>query len=234
MKVGILAAGAPPSALTPTFGDYPSMFRSLLDGHGYAWTDYDVRAGAFPASPEDCDAYIVTGSACGVYDPDPWIEALRGFLRAAKGRAALVGVCFGHQIMADAFGGEVIKSPKGWGIGLHIHRLEARRAWASGPQPYALPASHQDQVVALPPGASIVGGSDFCPLGLIDYGDQPAISIQLHPEFDPRYACALIEGRRGIRFAEAEADQALESLGRPNDRSRVAGWIAAFLAASAR
>jgi GMP synthase-like glutamine amidotransferase len=230
MKLGILAAGAPPSKLAPTFGDYPGMFRALLDGHGYAWSDYDVRAGVFPGAPEDCDAYIVTGSACGVYDSDPWIEDLRGFLRAAKGRAALVGVCFGHQVMADAFGGEVIKSPKGWGIGLHTHRLSARRAWAGGPDPYALPASHQDQVVTLPPGASLVGGSDFCPLGLIAYDDQPAISIQLHPEFDPRYAGALIEGRRGIRFAEAEADEALASLRRANDRTRVADWIAAFLA----
>jgi GMP synthase-like glutamine amidotransferase len=229
MKVGILAAGAPPSKLSPRFGDYPSMFRALLDGRGYTFAEYDVRAGVFPAAPEDCDAYLVTGSAAGVYETDPWIEDLRVFLRAAKNRAALVGVCFGHQVMADAFGGTVIKSPKGWGIGLHTHHVGEPRPWASGAPDYALPASHQDQVVVAPTGARVIGGSDFCPIGLIAWDDQPAISMQLHPEFDPAYAGALIEGRRGVRFPEAEADKALASLRRPNDRGRVAGWIGAFL-----
>ena len=72
---------------------------------------------------------MITGSAAGVYDPLPWIAPLKDFLVSAKGRAKLVGVCFGHQVMAEAFGGKVIKSPKGWGLGLHAYEVVRREGW---------------------------------------------------------------------------------------------------------
>jgi GMP synthase-like glutamine amidotransferase len=230
VKIGVLAAGAPPRALQPAFGDYPAMFEALLAGRGYDWRTFDVPAGVLPAQPEDCDAYIVTGAAAGVYDPEPWIKALLDFLRAAKGRAKLVGVCFGHQAMAQAFGGQVIKSPKGWGIGLHTYATAERRPWMDAPA-LSLAASHQDQVVALPPAARVVAGSEFCPNGMLAYDDAPAISLQLHPEFAPAYSTALIEGRRGVRFPEDEAQRAIDSLKRPDDHVRFADWIGRFLAA---
>jgi GMP synthase-like glutamine amidotransferase len=231
VKIGVLAAGAPPRALQPAFGDYPAMFEALLAGRGYDWRTFDVPAGVLPAQPEDCDAYIVTGAAAGVYDPEPWIKALLDFLRAAKGRAKLVGVCFGHQAMAQAFGGQVIKSPKGWGIGLHTYATAERRPWMDAAPALSLAASHQDQVVALPPAARVVAGSEFCPNGMLAYDDAPAISLQLHPEFAPAYSTALIEGRRGVRFPADEAQRAIDSLKRPDDHVRVADWIGRFLAA---
>jgi GMP synthase-like glutamine amidotransferase len=232
VKIGILAAGGPPSSLQPRFGDYPAMFGHLLGGRGYDWRAYDVRGGVFPASADDCQAYVVTGSSAGVYEPDAWIGELTEFLRSAKGRARLVGVCFGHQAMAQAFGGRVIKSPKGWGIGLQTYGVGKRADWMDESATFSLPASHQDQVVEAPPGATVVAGNDFCPNGLLAWRDQPAISLQLHPEFSPDYAAALIEGRRGTRIAPADADRAIESLDRPNDHKRVAGWIARFLEGS--
>ena len=233
MKLGILSAGAPPSTLRPSFGDYPSMFRALLADGGHDWSTFDVRQGQYPDRPEACEAYIVTGSSSGVYDPDAWIAQLMRFLVQARGRAALVGVCFGHQVMAEAFGGKVVKSPKGWGIGLHAHAVREGRPWMEAApgglqSSFALAASHQDQVVEAPPGAVVLAGSDFCPNGLIAYGPR-AMSMQLHPEFDPAYAEALIVGRRGVRFDEAQADQAIASLQAPNDHRRVAAWIEAFL-----
>jgi GMP synthase-like glutamine amidotransferase len=230
LKIGILAAGAPPGALIPTFGDYPAMFRTLLADGGHDWRDYDVRRGEWPASVEDHQAYLVTGSACGVYDPEPWIGDLKRFLVEASGRAALVGVCFGHQVMAEAFGGAVIKSPKGWGIGLHAHAVRRAAPWMDAVPAYALAASHQDQVVQVPSGAEVLAGSDFCPNGMLAYAGGRAMSLQLHPEFAPAYAQALIAGRRGVRFGEAEADRAIASLEAPDDHRRVAGWIEAFLA----
>ena len=229
MKIGILAAGDTPRALEPTFGHYPGMFETLLDGHGYDWRVYDTAGRVFPDRPDECDAYLVTGAAAGVYDPDPWIGDLLAFLRAARGRAKLVGICFGHQAIAQAFGGNVIKSPKGWGVGLHTYGVEAREAWMDAAPAFSLSASHQDQVVELPPGASVVAGSDFCPNGMLAYGDD-AISIQLHPEFAPDYSIALIEGRRGQRIPEDLAARAVESLKRPDDHARMATWIAGFLA----
>lgn len=185
MKVGILKTGRPPRPAIPQFGTYPDMFMELLGRDAYDWTVYDADEGEYPATPEACDAYIVTGSAAGVYDNDPWIGQLLDFLRAAKGRAKLVGVCFGHQAMAQAFGGQVIKSPKGWGIGEHDYRVVSQEPWMDGAADIRVPASHQDQVVTLPPGAEVFAASDFTPMAALAYRDQPAISMQPHPEFDP-------------------------------------------------
>ena len=158
-----------------------------------------------------------------------WIVRLLEFLRAAKGKTKLVGVCFGHQAMAQAFGGQVIKSPKGWGVGLHVYDVLAHEPWMDPAKTISASASHQDQVVALPPGAKVIAGSAFTPYGMLEYPGTGAISIQLHPEFDPAYAEALIESRRETRLSEAQADAAMASLHRPNDNLRVGGWLKQFL-----
>ena len=229
MKVGILKTGHPPISAIDAFGTYPEMFMRLLGPEAYDWRTYDVDGGEMPASPEDCAAYIVTGSAAGVYETDPWIGALLDFLRAARGRTKLVGVCFGHQAMAQAFGGKVIKSPKGWGIGAHDYQVTGRAPWMDDAAAIRLPASHQDQVVELPPGADVVVSSAFTPMAGLVWRDHSAISIQPHPEFDPAYATALIEARRGKVYADGEADRAVASFAGPDDRERVGRWIGAFL-----
>jgi GMP synthase-like glutamine amidotransferase len=229
VKLGILKTGAPPRRLAD-FGSYPDMFRRLLGEEAYDYSVYEVDEGELPPTPEACDAWLVTGSACGAYDDVAWIADLKAFLNAAKGRAALVGVCFGHQVMAEAFGGKVVKSAKGWGIGEQTYRILSHEPWMDAGDEIRLPGSHQDQVVELPPGAEVVAGSDFAPMGALAWRDQPAISLQLHPEFEPAYAIALIEARRGSRFSEAEADRAVASYDGPDDRARVGGWIRNFLA----
>ncbi len=230
MKLGILKTGAPPAPLEAQFGSYPDMFQRLLGRDAYDYEVFDVAAGETPASAEACDAYLVTGSSAGVYEAEPWIADLIAFLRAARGRAGLVGVCFGHQVMAEAFGGQVVKSPKGWGVGLHAYTLMEPVPVLASQTRLAAPASHQDQVVVLPPGARVLGASDFTPYGMLAYDDQPAISIQLHPEFEPDYARALIEARRGSRYADEQADQAVASYAAPDDRAALGAWISAFLA----
>ena len=225
MKLAILETGAPPRPLQPDFGTYSDMFDALL---GVQAERFDVQALRLPAQPEDYDAYLVTGSAAGVYDPLPWIEPLKGFLNEAKGKAKLVGVCFGHQIMAEAFGGKVVKSPKGWGIGLHRYDVLNREPWMDGGGPVSAPASHQDRVVEQPPATRVTLSSDFTRYAGLVWDDQPAISFQFHPEFDPAYATALIEARED-RYDPAFAAEAVESLKQPNDRERVGQWIKAFL-----
>lgn len=228
VNVAILRTGAPPAQLLPRFGEYDDMFARLL-GAGFETVGYDVQRGEYPAAVEDHPAYLITGSPAGVYDPLPWIAPLEDFLRAAKGKARLVGICFGHQVMAEAFGGHVEKSERGWGVGLQHYGIWRRPVWmADAPAAIAVPVSHQDQVVTLPPQAEVLAGSDFSPFGMLAYPGQDAISMQFHPEFEPAFSKALIETRRD-RLPNAEA--AIASLDAPDDRVLVAEWIRRFLAA---
>lgn len=229
MKLGILETGRPPKPAIEQFGTYPDMFMRLL-GPGYAYRTFAVHQGELPPRAEECDAYLITGSSAGVYEPLPWIGEAKAFLNQAKGKAALVGVCFGHQLMADAFGGRVVKSPKGWGVGEHVYEVMAAEPWMDErPLRIRLPASHQDQVVEKPPGTEVFVASEFTPFAGLVWRDQPAISIQPHPEFDPAYAKSLIEHRRGNLYPDEQADAAIASYSGADDRSRVGGWIRSFL-----
>ncbi|HLK23971.1 MAG TPA: type 1 glutamine amidotransferase [Caulobacteraceae bacterium] len=204
------------------------MFQALI-GLDRAYRTFDVAGGDFPSAATACDAYIVTGSEAGVYDDRPWIAPLLEFLRAVKGRARLVGVCFGHQAMAEAFGGRAIKSPKGLAMGLHTYAFDDRERWMDSAAPASAAVSHQDQVVELPPGAHVVGGNAFTPMGVIAYGDQPAISMQCHPEFMPAYAQALLRTRWAETHLGERASAAIAELDQPNDHARLGGWIRRFL-----
>ena len=221
-RIAVIETGAPPAALQPAYGDYPAMMAAML-GHGFETTTFDAQAGQLPDA-QGFDGVIVTGSPSGVYDGDAWIGRLLEWLRDARGRTKLIGVCFGHQAMAQAFGGRVEKSERGWGVGLHSYETAAEGL----PSPMAIPVSHQDQVVDLPPGARVIVRSDFTPYAGLAYGGD-AVSLQGHPEFQPAYAAALVEGRRGSRLTDRQADAAVASLEQPNDRAAVAQWLRTFL-----
>ena len=225
MKLAILETGRPPGQLADEFGDYPAMFEEML-GPGFDIESYDVQAGAFP-EPGAHDAVLITGSPAGVYDPLPWIEPLLEFIRAAKD-SRMVGVCFGHQAMAQALGGRVEKSDKGWGAGLHRYDIVLQEPWMDGANSIADPASHQDQVVVQPPHTEVTAASDFTPFAGLAWTDRAAISFQFHPEFSPAFAKALIEKRYDV---VPDPDAAIASLDAPNDNARVGGWIRRFLEA---
>jgi len=227
MKVAILETGRPPRALQAEFGTYPAMFAQLL-GPDFAIETFQVQGGELPADPAAHGAYLITGSPSGVYDQRPWIDSLSEFIRAAD-RSKMVGVCFGHQIMAEALGGRVEKSSKGWGAGLQQYAIVKSEPWMEPPvSAVAVPASHQDQVVVQPPDTEVVATSDFTPFAALAWTGRPAISFQFHPEFAPAFAKALIEQRYDI---VPDPDAAIASLDSPNDNARVGGWIRRFLKA---
>jgi len=226
--IAILETGYPPEALRDSFDDYPARFRALL-GEDAKTVRFDVQNGHLPDDPSDYAGCIVTGSAAGVYEDHHWIPLLTEWLQNALGKTRLLGICFGHQIMAHAFGGRVEKVDKGWGVGLHTYDVTASEPWMHPrADAISIAVSHQDQVVALPPEARVIARCDFTPYAGLAYGGD-AISFQCHPEFQPAYAAALTELRRGSRIPEALVDQALESLKRPNDRAVLTAWVRAFL-----
>lgn len=226
MKAAILETGVPPGGLAERFGTYPDMFRTLL-GDEWIGPSYDVAANELPR-PEEHGAWLITGSPAGVYEDRDWIARLLDFLRAVPARTRLVGICFGHQAMAQAYGGRVEKSGKGWGIGLSTYDILHREPWMDDAATVSIPASHQDQVVEQPPGTEAIAASAFTPFAGLAWRHRAAISFQFHPEFEPDYAKALIEIRRD-RLPDPDA--AIATLDHPNDNRRVGGWIRTFLTA---
>ena len=227
-SIGILETGVPPTDLAARFGRYDAMMQRML-GDGYDYRTYAVHQGELPASPDDHHAYVVTGSSAGVYDDLPWIEPLKAFIRAVQGRATMVGLCFGHQVMAEALGGRVEKSHKGWGLGLHQYDVSPTEPWMDEIPRIAVAASHQDQVVAPPPGATVLASSAFTPYAALVYPGGTAVSFQFHPEFERGMAEALVELRRTRLPDPSEADRMLASFDAPSDAPRVADWIRRFI-----
>ncbi len=235
MIVGILQADTLPPEVVRTHGDYAAMFRRLLVAAAPGFRDrvYDVHADRFPDSVTACDGWLVTGSRKSAYDPDPWIRRLEAFLQSAtQAGVPTIGICFGHQVMAQAFGGRVEKAAGGWGFGRHCYRLDRRLAWMDdGPGTLCLNALHRDQVVIAPPGATVFAYSDFCPCAGVAY-PQPAISLQAHPEFTHAYTSATLRRLAGRLLPGDEAMARAAELDRPEtttDASRVGAWMTGFL-----
>lgn len=223
MRIGILETGFPPKDLQEAHGLYSDMFARLLAGHGFDFAVWRAPLGEIPADPSEAEGWLITGSKYGVYDDLDWIRASEDFVRQAlAAKVPLVGICFGHQLMAQAAGGRVVKSDKGWGLGPHDYEDLTRDA------PFTVVAVHQDQVVTQPPGTRLTARSEFCPIAGLEWENAPAVSWQPHPEFDPAFARALIEARRGEVYAPELADAALARLDAPLDSPSLGARIARF------
>ncbi len=239
MLIGILETGEVNAELAGKHGAYPPMFARLFAAIDprLRFLTVPVVRGAMPTGPAQADAWVVTGSRHGVYDDIPWVEPLKAFLRACvDARVPVAGICFGHQILAEAMGGRVEKSAKGWGLGVQRYRIDAAPAWFDGPADYAGMAIHQDQVVQKPDGATVIASSAFCEYAALAYGDPDrpvAVSVQSHPEFTAAFVEDLIAARSGV-FPPDRADAALATLDRPLDNAAWArGILAVFRAAEA-
>jgi GMP synthase-like glutamine amidotransferase len=206
----------------------------LFDRHApqIALQSFDVCNGEFPPSLDACDAYLTTGSRFSAYDDVDWIHALKNFTRRIhEARRPFVGVCFGHQMMAEALGGKVSRAETGWGVGVHeveVIERESPEPWMRPEQSRcALQYMHQDQVERLPEDGSVIGRSDHCPVAILRVGDS-MLGIQAHPEFPKTYGEALLLDRVE-RIGEERVKAALASLGQPTEESVVAKWVVEFL-----
>ena len=191
MKIGILQTGRSPEAIVAKHGDYDAFFKRYLDGRGFEFVTYEVLDGKFPKSPQDADGWLITGSRFGAYEDHDWIPPLEAFLRKTfAARLPIFGVCFGHQILAQALGGKVEKFSGGWSVGPTTY--ESKKFGSQ-----KMIAWHQDQVTKRPEMAEVAGSSDFCENAILVYGDQ-ALTIQSHPEFTAEFMGDLLEARGKI------------------------------------
>ncbi|MEO8757632.1 MAG: type 1 glutamine amidotransferase [Devosia sp.] len=232
MKLTLIQPTEVPEALRARFGPYANMFHRMFAPAGFEFETIRLTDGEPLPDPAKLDAVLVTGSSAGVYDNHlTWMEPLRAFIRTAySAKTPMVGICFGHQIMADALGGDVRKSDRGWGLGRHVYDVTARPAAIGGstlPE-FAIACSHQDQVIVPPGEAEVFLASEFTPNAGLVYRNGAAMSLQPHPEFEDDYTVALAEMRRG-KASDDVIETAVKSVTRPSDSREMAGYLGAFL-----
>ncbi len=234
MHIGLLACDDVPDRFRHIAGRYQDMFDALLRPHmpELRFTRYDVRRSEIPATPDACDVYLCTGSRFSAYDEVDWIEALKAFIvdihDAGK---TFVGVCFGHQMLAQALGGHVEKAPQGWGIGVLDMHIVKPEPWMQPPQVHCnLQYMHGDQVVRMPADSTLLATAAHCPVAMFRVGET-MLGIEGHPEFPAAYEEALLRVRRDHIGAE-HVDAALATLSRPTDHEVAGRWIAKFIEAA--
>ncbi len=220
MRIGILQCGQSPEQLKRGLGDYPDMFMRLLADRGFSFQNYHVEDMQFPGNVHDADGWLITGSRHGVYEDHPFIPPLEAFIRRAYAEEVpMVGICFGHQIIAQALGGKVIKHPSGWAVGTQDYDFDGQRI--------TLNAWHQDQVVAPPAGAEIAARNGFCENAALVYGDR-AFTVQAHPEFGDDFVAGLIEHRAKGVVSQDLLDAGTARMGEAKQSGLIADRIEQF------
>jgi len=211
VRLGVLQAGRVPPEMADEHLDYDQLFVRLLGEDSFEYHHWAVLDGFMPDSIDDADAWLITGSRFGAYEDLPWIPPLEDFIREVyASEKPMVGICFGHQVIAQALGGKV------WGSANHKTTDQT-----------ALLAFHQDQVVVAPDSAKTVGSTDFCEHAALLYGNQ-MLTIQPHPEFYSEFIGGLLEARRNI-LPEDIREGAAETLHQPIVREPIADTLRNFL-----
>ena len=213
------------------FGEYPDMFEKIFRKceTSIRFHTFDVHLEQYPTDPDDFDAYLITGSKSSVYDTEPWIAKLIEFVKLLHGREKkLIGICFGHQLVAEALGGKVKKSSKGWGVGIHTHIFSEMPEWHDRESlDFNILVSHQDQIVRNAVGTKVLAGSDFCENAVCQLGNH-ILTFQGHPEFVPNYSKKII-GLRKEMIGDETSQVGLASLSIAPESERVAKWIINFI-----
>lgn len=227
MRVGLLICDEPAERYLKEVGDYLTMFSAAFPGQEFV--KYEIFKDQFPSDVRDETAYMMTGSRYSVYDNIPWIGKGKALIRDIyQHNLKFVGVCFGHQMMAEALGGKVEKARQGWNVGVKTFEIVQTKPWISPVHGrFSIQMMCQDQVVMLPSIAENLAGSSECPYGLMAVGSQ-MLSVQGHPEFPEEYSMELIRLRRG-KIGEKEAENAVATFDQKCDLELIRTYVMNFL-----
>ena len=220
MLIGILQTGHLPDDLRDKFSDYPGMFADLLANRGLEFRTFHVEVMEFPKDVHECEGWLITGSRHGAYEDHEFIPPLEDFIRKSFAeKVPMVGICFGHQIIAQAMGGKVEKFKDGWAVG--------PQDYAFGDQKVTLNAWHQDQVVEKPADAETIAGNEFCEHAALLYDDR-ALTVQAHPEYGTDFIDGLMTTRGKGVVPDAVMAAARERFGKTSSSADIADQIANF------
>jgi GMP synthase-like glutamine amidotransferase len=235
MNLALLGCDDVPQRFRHIAGGYRDMFEKVLAPHmpDLSLTWIDLYNGETPPSPADFDAFVCTGSRCSVYEDRPWINGLKAFVREAQAAdVPFVGICFGHQMLAEALGGKVERADYGWGIGVHGMQILKPEEWmVPERETCRLQYMHADQVQRLPEGSTLLASAAHCPVAMFRVGER-MLGIEGHPEFPAAFEQALLLDRRE-RIGIERVDAALATVNESTDEDIVGAWIAGFLRHSA-
>lgn len=232
LRIGILECDHVAPNMIDKHGDYDEMFASLLHKQDISieFSIYDLIADQFPIDLSACDAYLITGSKFGVYEDIPWINKAKLLVkRLHKEEIPTIGICFGHQLIAESLGGKVIKAvEKGRGLGVQTWELKTKLDWMEDVQTesLALNACHQDQVIELPENSKLLLGSEFCPIA--SFQKNSMLGIQGHPEFDTEYTQHLFDKHKET-LDEQGVQKSQESFNTQANSNIIGAWIVNFI-----
>ena len=219
--------------LAELYDGYGAMFVRLFEQvpEQVECTVYNVVEGHYPPEGARFDAYLVTGSKADSFGEEPWIQRLKTYVQQRYEHGdKLLGICFGHQLLALALGGVAERAKGGWGIGVQRFEVAQGFSWQQPPlENVTLIVSHQDQVTALPPAAQCLASSNYCPNAAFVMGDQ-VLCFQGHPEFVAEYANRLLVRRQSV-FSAEQYETAVSSLEQPHQGALIAQWMVNFVAA---
>ena len=223
-RVLFLSCGAPDAPILERFGPFQRWFEAAM-GPSVRVHGVDVRTEPLPTSLLDAaDFAVISGSAHSAYEQVPWITRLEALVREAVyvRELPLLGVCFGHQVLARACGGTVVRNPRGREIGtVEIEVLpegRERGLFVGLSDRFAIQVTHSDTVSVPPPGASVLARSalDDCQAFLLG----TAWGVQFHPEVTAEVIHAYLEHRRAVITSEGLDVDALSAKVRESTAGR--------------
>ncbi|MBT7410032.1 MAG: GMP synthase [Methylococcales bacterium] len=230
MKMAILETDVLTQELQLEFGSYGKMFKALLQDHNknIEFGVFDVVNTCYPVLIDDFDVYLITGSKSSVYEERAWIKQLKQFLyEVIESKKIIIGICFGHQLIAELLGGKTQKSSKGWGVGVAKSQVILKKPWMLPvSDTFSIIVSHQDQVTQLPDNAELIASNDFCLHAMYQINNQ-ILCLQGHPEFSKKYSQSRMLSRLKL-IGERDIKKGIESLNQPIDDQLIAQWIVNF------